>query len=162
MRDDTRDFAPLPIRLMLGFGMLYHGWPKLFDAQGHQGFEATLRGLGFPAAGPLAWLVGIVEVFGGLALFVGAFVGVAAALLIVIQLVALFRVHLSSGFNFIHVTGVTDAGAQFGLPGYEVNLLYIAGLAALLLGGAGTLSVERMLARRRRGAAQRSDTAPGG
>jgi len=147
---------------MLGFGMMYHGWPKLFDTQGHQGFEATLRGLGFPAPGPLAWFVGIVEVFGGLAMFVGAFVGVAAALLIVVQLVALFRVHLSSGFNFIHVTGVTDTGAQFGLPGYEVNLLYIAGLAALLLGGAGALSLERMLARRRRGAVQGSDTAPGG
>jgi putative oxidoreductase len=151
MSGTTRAYALLPIRLIMGFGLTYHGWPKLFDAQGRQGFEATLRGLGFPVAGLLSWAVGVIEVFGGLALIAGAFVGIAAALLIVIQIVALVKVHLPNGFNFIHITGMTDAGAQFGLPGYEVNLLYLAGLSALLLGGAGALSVDQVLAHKRRG-----------
>jgi hypothetical protein len=30
------------------------------------------------------------------------------------------------------------------MPGYEVNLLYIAGLLALAIGGAGAYSVDRM------------------
>jgi putative oxidoreductase len=36
---------------------------------------------------------------------------------------------------------VTAAGAQFGPPGYECDLLYLAGLAALVLGGSGPLSL---------------------
>ena len=35
-------------------------------------------------------------------------------------------------------------------PGYEVNLLYIAGLLALILGGAGPFSIDKLLARRQR------------
>jgi hypothetical protein len=38
---------------------------------------------------------------------------------------------------------------MFGPPGYEINLLYIAGLIALVLGDPGPLSVDRWLARRR-------------
>jgi DNA-directed RNA polymerase specialized sigma24 family protein len=34
-------------------------------------------------------------------------------------------------------------------PGYEINLLYIAGLVALILGGAGPLSIDAMRRRRR-------------
>jgi putative oxidoreductase len=37
---------------------------------------------------------------------------------------------------------VTPAGAQFGPPGYECNLLYLACLGALVLGGAGPLSID--------------------
>jgi putative oxidoreductase len=36
---------------------------------------------------------------------------------------------------------ITVAGAQFGPPGYEVNLLYLACLAALVLGGPGPLAM---------------------
>jgi putative oxidoreductase len=80
-----------------------------------------------------------------LALLVGAFVQLAAIPLVVNMLVAMFTVHLPQGFNFINITGITDAGPQFGMPGYEVNLLYIAGLVNLMLGGAGALSVEERM-----------------
>ena len=39
-----------------------------------------------------------------------------------------------------------EAGPQFGMPGYEVNLLYIAGLLALFLRGPTHLSVDQKLA----------------
>ena len=48
-----------------------------------------LQAMGVPAAGLMAWVIGIVEVFGGLALILGAFVSVASALLIANMLVAL-------------------------------------------------------------------------
>ena len=51
-------------------------------------------------------------------------------------------------FNFIHITGVTDQGPTFGMPGYEVNLLYISILLALALGGPGAMSFD---AKRRSG-----------
>jgi putative oxidoreductase len=41
------------------------------------------------------------------------------------------------------------AGAHFGQPGYETDLLYIAGLLALCVGGAGPLSLDSYLKRRR-------------
>src|SRR5262245_34881806 len=48
--------------------------------------------------------------------------------LIVMMLVAMFTVHLRYGFSAINTIGLTADGPQFGPPGYEVNLLYIAGL----------------------------------
>ncbi len=105
-----------------------------------------LRGIGVPAPEATAWTVGAIEFFGGLALIVGAFVGVVALLQIGVMVVALFTVHLGAGFSFMNVIGMGEGGPQFGLPGFEINLLYIAGLSALLLGGAGALSVDRLLA----------------
>jgi uncharacterized membrane protein YphA (DoxX/SURF4 family) len=52
--------------------------------------------------------------------------------LIVMMLVAMFTVHLRYGFSAINTVGLTAEGPQFGPPGYEVNLLYIAGLLALI------------------------------
>jgi putative oxidoreductase len=147
--DRFQRLAALPLRLVLGFGLAYHGFPKLFDAAGHAGFVGMLHGLGFPAPSLLAWVVGLLEFGGGLALLAGAFARAVAALGIVEMAVALVAVHLPEGFNFIHITGTSPNGPVFGMPGYEVNLLYIAGLAALLLGGAGPLSVDAW--RRRRG-----------
>lgn len=148
MHRTLRDWAPLALRLVIGFGFVYHGFPKLFSGAGHDGFVGMLQMIGVPAPGLMAWLVGIVEFAGGLALLAGAFVQLVAIPLIADMLVALFTVHLPQGFNFMNITGMGEAGPQFGMPGYEVNLLYLAGLVSLMLGGAGALSLEeRMRAR---------------
>ena len=151
MNQTLSKWAPMPLRLILGVGFLYHGAPKLFSAPDHQMFLGMLQGMGVPAAGLMAWVVGIVEVLGGLALIVGAFVSVASALLIANMLVALFAVHLPNGFNFMNITGMTDAGPQFGMPGYEVPLLYLGGLLALLLRGPSHMSVDQNLAAKKGG-----------
>ena len=149
-------WAPMPLRLMIGFAFVYHGFPKLFSSQGHEMFLGMLQSIGIPAAGLMSWAVAIVEVVGGFALIAGAFVSVVSVLLIIDMLVALFTVHLPNGFNFIHITGMTEAGPQFGLPGYEVNLLYIAGLLALFLRGPTHMSVDQKLAEKKRPAATAS------
>jgi len=142
------DFASIPLRLVLGFGFAYHGFPKLFSAAQHEGFVGMLQGIGVPLPGVMAWVVGFVEFFGGLALILGAFVTIVSILGIINMLVALFTVHMQHGFNFINMT-MTEQGPSFGMPGFEVNLLYIAGFLALAMAGAGALSVDRMLAARR-------------
>jgi putative oxidoreductase len=142
MRKSVAKFAPLPLRFMIGFAFLYHGFPKLFTALGHAQFMGALHQIGIPAAGLMSWMVAGIEFFGGLALIAGAFTTITSFLLILEMLVALFKVHLAMGFNFIHITGITAQGPQFGLPGYEVNLSYIAGLLSLMLSGAGTFSVD--------------------
>jgi putative oxidoreductase len=86
---------------------------------------------------------------GGRATLGGAFVAVVSIPRIGMMLVAMFTVHLRYGFSAINTIGLTADGPQFGPPGYEINLLYIAGLLALILGGAGPWSIDRLLARRK-------------
>jgi putative oxidoreductase len=142
MNGTWTDWAPLPLRLILGFGFVYHGWDKLAD--GTEGFQGMLGMIGIPGGAATAWFVALLEFFGGLALIAGAFVPIVAVLLIGDMLVAAVTVHLPHGFSFMNMTGMGPDGPQFGMPGYEINLLYIAGLLALILGGAGAYSVDRM------------------
>jgi putative oxidoreductase len=71
--------------------------------------------------------------------------------MIVVLLVAIFTVHLPNGFSSIKLQSVTAAGAQFGQPGYETDLLYLAGILALILGGSGPLALDRYLFGSRQG-----------
>src|SRR4051794_30822020 len=138
-------WVPLPLRLIIGFGFMAHGWAKL--SRGPSAFGKLLAQIGTPFPEATAWLSTFTEVLGGLAIFVGAFVEVVSLPLIVMMLVAMFTVHLKYGFSSVNTIGLTDEGPRFGPPGYEVNLLYIAGLVSLILGGAGALSVDHLLSR---------------
>ena len=143
-----QQWAPLPLRLIIGYGFLAHGWAKL--SRGPAGFARLLEQIGTPLPGVMAWASTFVEILGGLAILAGAFVAAVSVPLIVMMLVAMFTVHLRYGFSAINTIGLNPDGPQFGPPGIEVNLLYIACLVALILGGAGPLSIDRLLARRKR------------
>ena len=82
-------------------------------------------------------------------MLIGAFVTLASIPMTIVLLTAIFTVQLPYGFLSIKLLAVTSAGAQFGPVGYEVDLLYIACLATLVLGGAGPLSIDKMLSSRR-------------
>jgi hypothetical protein len=69
--------------------------------------------------------------------------------MIVVLLVATFTVHLPNGFSSIKLLAYDAAGAHFGQPGYETDLLYVAALLALCFGGAGPLSLDGYVAARR-------------
>jgi len=70
--------------------------------------------------------------------------------MVIVLLVAIFTVHLPNGFSSIKLESITANGAHFGQPGYETDLLYIAGLMALLLGGAGPLAIDGLIVHRLR------------
>src|SRR5215471_16567737 len=142
-----QQWAPLPLRLVIGYGFMAHGWAKL--SRGPEGFARLLAQIGAPLPEVTAWVSTLIEILGGLAILAGAFVVVVSFPLIVMMLVALFTVHLRYGFSAINTIGLTADGPQFGPPGYEVNLLYLAGLLTLILGGAGAWSIDRLLARRK-------------
>jgi putative oxidoreductase len=141
-----RQWAPLPLRLIIGYGFMAHGWAKL--SRGPEGFARLLEQIGAPLPEATAWVSTFVEILGGLAILAGAFVAITSIPLIVMMLVAMFTVHLRYGFSAINTIGLTADGPQFGPPGYEVNLLYIAALLALILGGAGAFSIDRLLTRK--------------
>ena len=140
------EWAPLPLRLLLGAAFIYHGLPKL--GTGREQFVGMLQGLGIPMPEIMAWVVGFVEVVGGIFLILGAFTTVASALLLVTMLVAMFTVHLPNGFNTLNIQGMGDNGPVLGMPGVEYSLLFIAGLLTLMIGGPGALSVDRVLVER--------------
>lgn len=141
MPDRLKAYGPWPLRVMLAVGFVYHGLPKLTGA-GHLEFSGMLGGMGVPAPELTAWLVGLVEVGGALALLLGYQVRLVVLPLLVEMLVALFFVHGPNGFNAIHITGAGPDGPVFGMPGAEFSLLYIALLVALGLTGAGPLSMD--------------------
>jgi putative oxidoreductase len=134
--------------VVIGYGFMAHGWAKL--SRGPSGFANLLTQIGAPFPEVTVWVSTFVELFGGLAIFVGAFVEVVSVPLIAMMLVAMFTVHLRYGFSAINTIGLAADGPQFGPPGYEINLLYIAVLLALILGGAGPLSVAGLLASKKR------------
>ena len=139
-------WAPIPLRLIVGFGFMQHGFAKL--TRGSDAFAIILHALGVPAPHFMAWSTILIEIFGGLAVILGAFVALVSLPMAALLLVAIFTVHLPYGFSSIKLIAVTPAGAQFGPVGYECNLLYLACLAALVIGGSGPLSVDNCARRR--------------
>ena len=137
----------LILRAMVGYGFMAHGFAKL--SRGPSAFAAILHALGVPAPDVMAWATILVEILGGLSVLLGAFVWMASIPTAAVLVVAMVTVHLQYGFSSIKLVAVTKAGAQFGPPGYEVALLYLASLAALVVGGSGPFSVDAVLARRR-------------
>jgi putative oxidoreductase len=146
----------LPLRLIVGFGFLEHGLAKL--TKGPDAFANILQAMGVPGAHFMAWSTILVEILGGLAVILGLFVTLASLPMAAVLLVAVFTVHLPYGFSSIKLEAVTAAGAHFGPPGYEVDLLYLACLAALVLGGPGPLSIGGLIIKRRK--ARSSESRP--
>jgi putative oxidoreductase len=107
----------------------------------------------------MAWATILVELLGGLSVLLGAFVTLVSLPMAIVLLVAMFTVQLHFGFSSIKLVAVTAAGPQFGPPGYETILLYLACLAALVLGGPGPLSIDGEISgvRREDGARSRAE-----
>jgi putative oxidoreductase len=146
-------WAALPPRLLVGYGLVAHGYAKLVKGPAH--FVEIVRALGVPAAELLGRATIGIELAGGVAILVGAFLPWVSIPIAVVLLGAMFTTHLPYGFSSIKLQAVTAAGAHFGQPGYEVDLLYLACLAGLVLGGAGPYSVDNWLrSRQARGVRQ--------
>ena len=110
--DAAARWAPVPLRLIVGYGFMEHGFAKL--ARGPEAFATILHAIGVPAPHLMAWSTILIEVLGGLAVILGAFVTLVSLPMAVVLLVAIFTVHLPYGFSSIKLMAVTAAGAQFG------------------------------------------------
>jgi putative oxidoreductase len=133
-------FAQIPLRLMVGFGFLAHGIAKW--QRGPEAFAAILHvtGVFFPQV--MAWATIATEIGVGIAFLSGAFVALASIPAIVLLAVAIVTVHFPYGFSSIKLLSVTNGRAQFGPPGYECDLLYIAAILALALSDPTPWSVD--------------------
>jgi putative oxidoreductase len=141
-------WAPLPLRLIVGYGFAAHGFAKLL--RGPDDFAGLLHAMGMSIPYVLAWITILTEIMGGIMVTVGALVPLVSIPMAIVLLVAIFTVHLPYGFSSIKLQEITPNGARFGPPGYETDLLYLACLVALVVGGSGPLAVDGWLLRRSR------------
>jgi putative oxidoreductase len=140
-------WAPVLLRLVVGVGFMQHGYAKLH--RGPEDFASILHALGVPAPHLMAWLTILTELLGGFAVLLGAFVPLFSLPMAAVLLAAMFSVHWQYGYSSIKLLAVTSAGvAQFGPPGYECDLLYLACLVALVLLGSGPFSIDTLLSRK--------------
>jgi len=142
-------WAAIPLRLIVGYGFMEHGFAKL--SKGPEVFAAILHTMAVPAPHLMAWLTILTELIGGLAVLLGAFVPLVSLPMAAVLSVAMLTVHLPYGFSSIKLLSVTSGRAQFGPPGYELDLLYLACLAALVFGGSGPMAIDGLLRKWRKG-----------
>ena len=129
----------LVVRLGLGVIFFAHGAQKVLGWFGGQGLTETVkafRGMGVPPAA--ATIAAFIEFLGGLGMLVGLLARPAAVGVTVVMLVAIAKVHGQHGF-FLNL-GVPGKG-----PGFEYNFAVIAMALAILVGGAGVLSLDRAI-----------------
>src|SRR5258708_24819597 len=71
-RPSVAVWAPIPLRLIVGYGFMEHGFAKL--SRGPEAFAAILHTIGVPAPHLMAWLTILTELIGGPAVPPRAFV----------------------------------------------------------------------------------------
>ncbi len=133
-------WSHLVVRLALGVVFFAHGAQKVFGWFGGRGLSATIAGfrqMNIPAAATV--LAAFVECFGGLAVLVGFLTRPAALGLIAVMLVAIAKVHVAHGF-FLNWSMTPGKG-----HGFEFNLALLAMALAILIGGGGVLSIDRLI-----------------
>jgi putative oxidoreductase len=126
--EKLRPLALLLLRLALAAIFIYHGYPKLFGhtREAVQGFAH----LGLP--GYFAYISGLIEFFGGCLLIVGLFTPIAALLLTIEMVIAIWK------------TGRLAANPM-AVHGYELPLVLAVGAFMLAIFGAGLLSFDHAL-----------------
>ena len=134
-------WSHLVVRVVLGVVFFAHGAQKTFGWFGGHGLSATIGGFRHMNIPPAATaLAAFTECFGGLALIIGLLARPAALGLILVMVVAIAKVHGKHGF-FLNFAMTPGKG-----HGYEFNLVLIAMALSILIGGAGAVSIDRLIA----------------
>jgi putative oxidoreductase len=126
------------LRLTVGAVFVAHGLPKLLPIWGASPARmATLfEAAGLQPALLLVLAVGVVELLGGAAVFVGIFTRLMALPLAIDMGVAIWKVHWPNGF-FLNLS--LEPGVEHG---FEYALVLFGALCCLMLAGPGALSVD--------------------
>jgi putative oxidoreductase len=131
------------LRVATAVVLFAHGMQKIGFFGGYP-FAGTM---GWFASIGVPWILGVAaiatEIVGSVLLLAGLATRLMGAATIVLMSVAIFNVHLKFGFFM-------DWNNNLGGEGFEYPLFILAAGAALLVGGAGRASLDRVLARRMR------------
>ena len=125
--EKLKPLALLLLRWALGLIFVYHGAPKLFGNS--QRFLEFFASVGFPAW--MAYVAGVVELFGGALLILGLFTRIAGLLLAGQMVIAIWKVHLGKGLLAVNE--------------YQFPMALAAAAFALAALGAGAISLDRAI-----------------
>ncbi|WP_160966899.1 DoxX family protein [Pseudomaricurvus sp. HS19] len=131
----TGGYDDLALRIPAGIIFMAHGAQKLFGWFGGYGLEGTgqwMASIGLEPGYLMALGAGSAEFFGGLFLLLGLLTRPAALVLAVTMAVAILSVHIGNGLFMAN-------------NGYEFGLALLAISVALLIRGAGIVSLDRIL-----------------
>src|SRR5512141_1490327 len=118
------------MRVTLATIMIAHGSQKVFG--GMPRFQSIVSGIGFPAW--MAYLAAAAEFGGGILVLLGVLTRFAAFAITIDLLVAIVKVHVKSGL--------------LGPGGFEFPLSVVALSFALIIFGAGPISVDSIFSGR--------------
>ncbi|BED90119.1 oxidoreductase [Pseudoalteromonas sp. MM1] len=130
--------AALILRVPVGLILAAHGAQKLFAWFGGYGLEGTgqwMTTIGLEPGYWLALMAGSAEFFGGIALALGLLTRPAAVVTAFTMLIAIFSVHINNGLFMAN-------------NGYEYALTLLVATAALAIQGAGSFSVDSVIAKK--------------
>jgi putative oxidoreductase len=130
--------AALILRVPVGLILAAHGAQKLFAWFGGYGLEGTgqwMASIGLEPGYWLALMAGSAEFFGGIALALGLLTRPAAIVTAFTMLIAIFSVHINNGLFMAN-------------NGYEYALTLLVATAALAIQGAGSFSVDSIIAKK--------------
>jgi len=134
---NKQNLALLITRVVVGLVFVAHGIQKFQG--GISGVAGFFDGLGIPAPQFFAWVVALIETFGGAALILGIFTRIGALFLSGVMVVAIITVKTKLGLIAPFAQGA----------GMELDLALLAGLLSLVLQGSGIFSLEEKMRRRR-------------
>jgi putative oxidoreductase len=120
---EKSSYAPVPLRLAMGIIFSVAGYTKLVGIAGTIEYFAKL---GFPVPVVTAWFIALLELGGGIALILGLFVRYLGLLYTIEFIVATFWVKLP----------------MQGYAAARLDLMLLAGAAALYFLGAGRWSID--------------------
>ncbi len=115
------------LRVLMGTGIAYHGYGKVFGGQVAMLTEGVAK-MGFPMPEVFAWAAALSEFAGGICIVLGLFTRPAACFVFATMSVAAFIAHASDPFKV-----------------KELALAFWTMAGTLILTGGGNFSVEHVL-----------------
>ena len=121
------DIGLLILRIVIGIIFIYHGLPKLLNS------SKMSAGIGMSAT--FIFILGLVEILGGLGSILGLYTQIAAIILSIVMLGAIY--------NKMFVWNVPFS--KSGVIGWEFDLMILGGILALLFLGSGNISIDSLI-----------------
>ncbi|MFZ7942868.1 DoxX family protein [Neobacillus sp. 19] len=124
------EIGAVVLRVILGVIFLIHGLVKFQG--GIENIAGWFSSIGIP--GFMAYVVGGIEVIGGIALIIGFGTRIVSALFVILMIGAIIKVKLAVGFL-----------GNGEMAGYELDLAFLAMALFLAINGSKQFSVDKFL-----------------